>query len=115
MKNVILSVIALFAAVTSTAAPDKPSVSATEGAETADSLLRVREVWEIDQWLDTTYVDTRAEGIAPINLPRIFFMPAVYNTYIAPDTTYFLDPDYSGVEGMEWIVIILSDTCIILH
>lgn len=103
MKNVILSVIALFAAVTSTAAPDKPSASATEGAETADSLLRVREVWEIDQWLDTTYVDTRAEGIAPINLPRIFFMPAVYNTYIAPDTTYFLDPDYSGVEGMEWI------------
>lgn len=103
MKHIILFITILLTAAGTCLARPAESATGTDADQKSDSIARAREIWEIDEWLDTTYVDPVAEGMAPVSLPRIMFMPAVYNTYIAPDTTYFLTPDYSGVEGMEWI------------
>ena len=88
-------------AVNGQATADKTNMEITE--EVADSLAQPREIWQIDEWLDTVAVDTRERGIAELRLPRLLFMPAVYDSYIEPDTTTFLTKDLSGVEAMEWI------------
>jgi len=71
--------------------------------EVVDSVAGPRELWQIDEWLDSLAVDPVEHGMAPVRLPYLLFMPAVYDGYVEPDTISYLERDMSGQKALEWI------------
>ena len=72
-------------------------------AADSDTVPATRSVEELNAYLDTVDMSGYELLTSGRALPPVFFMPSVFTGYEFTDEYNPFTPDFSGVEGMEWI------------
>ncbi len=68
-----------------------------------DTVFRIREIPELDAYLDSIYAEPVDMVMGTLPLPGYFFMPAIYDHYSFPDTTSVFAPQISGYPELRWV------------
>lgn len=78
-----------------------PEASLENDAET-EPLRLLGDYPTVDEYLEAASSRITDTVVSMQPLPRIFFMPAVFDTYEFADSSSLLEPEFSGVPQLRW-------------
>ncbi len=98
----IVTALTLFPGRAAAAVQTEITETAVETVSEAEPLRLLGDYPTVDEYLEAARTRITDTVVSMKPLPRIFFMPAVFDTYEYADSSSRLQPEFSGVPQLRW-------------